>query len=193
VPELSATEELLRDHELLLSQVEDLRASLLALRPGAVANLELAEGRLRARTGAFWKDLRLHFLREEIGLFAEAHRLVTEAPQPDRPLAAFLAGETEEDLSAHVGISKRMNEAIKLVEEIEAAGLLATQDLARLRTMVGIALGLLSRHAAKEESLIFPTLARALTPRQLAAIRTRLRETPLDPTAPLPSQGLEPR
>ncbi len=190
MPELSATEELLRDHRVLLSEVEALRESLLTLRIGPVADLEIAEGRLRARMTAFWKDWRLHCLREEMGLFAEAHRLVAEAAEPDRSLAAFLAGEAEEDLSAHVGISKRFYEALSLLEEIEGAGRLEEQELARLRTMVGLSFSLLTRHATKEESLIFPTLARALTPRQMAMIRKRLWETPLDPTAPLPSQGL---
>jgi hemerythrin-like domain-containing protein len=170
----SPIEELQKDHEILNRDLQGLAATVGALGDSAEALQEVLNGSLRGRMAYFLAGMQLHFRREEEGLFPDAKRMVSEGQSGPDIIVQFFGEEAEDDLNAHAVLSMRMEEMMAILEDAETAGGLDEQARRRLRTLIGLAKGLLERHAAKEDKLIFPMIERALTPAQLDAVLERM-------------------
>ena len=168
-----------KEHQTLEADAAALRAMALRLSASPEASLDAARAHLLARLRAFRLDFRIHCRREEECLYPEARQVAVTGILSDQGLARFLDGEAEEDLSAHLGIARRLSEVAALLEAVEEAGRLAEEDLVRLRAMLGSALTVLEHHVRKEETMVYPVLRRCLTPAQLAAVQQRLWAMPV--------------
>ncbi len=169
-----AVEELRKDHEILRKDTAAFEATVRGLARSPEATGEALSGSLRARLAYFQAGMRLHFRREEEGLFPDVRRMVSEGARRADVIAQFFREEAEDDLSAHTVLVARMDEMIGALAEAEAAGRLGEQEGHQLRVQFGLFKSLLERHAAKEDNLIFPMVERALTPAQLDAVLDRL-------------------
>ncbi len=162
----SPTDDLRREHRLVLADLTEAQVALQELKPGPGAAGPAQT--LRSRLGQFQEGLLLHFQREEQFVYPEASRAGL--------LGEFMNSEAEEDLRAHQVISTRTEELIAAARGIAQAGEIDTQALSRLRTIFGLTRTLLERHASKEDTLIFPMIERGLSAEQLMVMKDHLRE-----------------
>lgn len=167
-------DELRKDHGILANDIKALASDIRDLGESGDAARPALDGTLRARLIDFYEGMLMHFRREEEGLFPDARRLASESNAKLGVAAQFFAEEGEDDLAAHTTLGARMTEMIELLAEVEAAGILDQQSLTKLRAVFSLTQGLLERHAAKEDDLVFPMIERALTPAQLNAVWDRL-------------------
>jgi|GEM_PF-1515418 len=167
-------DELRKDHGILANDIKALASDIRELGESQDAARPALDGSLRARLTEFYEGMLMHFRREEEGLFPDARRLASEGDPKLGVAAQFFAEEGEDDLAAHSTLGARMTEMIDLLAEAEAAGRLDQQSLTRLRAISALTQGILERHAAKEDDLVFPMIERALTPDQLNAVWDRL-------------------
>ena len=167
-------EELRKEHQVLLADAKDLEAAVRALSGDGNASWTEVGGSLRERLEIFHRSLRLHFRREEEGLFPDVQEMVSQRSQRSDVMVQFFAQEGEDDMNAHVVLSMRTEDMLSLIDEIQAAGTVNRQSLARLRTLANLTRSLLERHAEKEDRLIFPMVERALDQLQLEEVAKRL-------------------
>lgn len=73
-----AVEELRKDHEILRKDTAAFEATVRGLARSPEATGEALSGSLRARLAYFQAGMRLHFRREEEGLFPDVRRMVSE-------------------------------------------------------------------------------------------------------------------
>jgi hemerythrin-like domain-containing protein len=123
----------------------------------------------------FRQRFRLHCRREEEALFPEASRLVSEGARGADIFGSFFTSEAEDDMSAHATITGHVNEMIALADAMQEPD--SADDAARkLLPLASLTAGLFQRHAAKEDTLIFPMLEKSLTSDQVEQVRARLQE-----------------
>jgi len=123
----------------------------------------------------FRQRFRLHCRREEEALFPEANRLVSEGARGADIFGSFFTSEAEDDMTAHAAITGHVNEMIDLADALQRPD--SEGEAARkLPPLASLTAGLLQRHAAKEDTLIFPMLEKSLTSDQVEQVRTRLQE-----------------
>jgi len=167
-------EELREEHTALLNEAQDIQSTVRALSGGKEASLGVSEI-LGDELEMFRGQLRMHFRKEEECLFPEAQRMISEGAATGDLFGRFFGEEAEDDMSAHSALSRRTNEMLEVTDGIADSG--GSQDKARkLMALVNLIVGLLERHAAKEETLIFPMLEKSLTTAQIETVRSRLDE-----------------
>jgi hemerythrin-like domain-containing protein len=121
------------------------------------------------------RRLRVHFRREEEGVFPEAQRMVSEGAQGADVFGRFFAQEAEDDMGAHAALARRANEMAEMLGQMQDAGGPDEASARRLLVLAKLTATLLERHAAKEDTLIFPMIEKSLTPAQVDEVRDRLR------------------
>jgi hemerythrin-like domain-containing protein len=116
----------------------------------------------------------LHFRVEEEGLYPRARQIAAEgAPRVDI-LTSFFNEESDDDLKAHALLRARLKELGAMLDRARTDGLSA-ELAARLASAAHATHDLLSRHASKETTLIFPLIERFLDTAQMAAVEERMR------------------
>ncbi len=170
----AAIQDLQDEHETIVAEMEALTGALreLANDEPAVAASEFAS--LRERAEGFRYAFLVHRLKEEDGLFPEIQKAVPGGDPEAGALGRFFAGEARDDLGAHLEIDGHMRELVKLLQVREQAPALDPEVLARARAWVALAQDLLREHAEKEDTLIFPLMARVLTVDQRHVVEQRL-------------------
>ena len=119
-------------------------------------------------------SLLLHFRVEEEGLYPDVQRIAAEgAPRVDI-LTAFFGEESDDDLKAHALLRARLEEIGGMLSRAQAAGM-SDELVGRLANAANLAHDLLSRHAAKEDTLIFPLVERLLDAAQRAAVEAKMQ------------------
>lgn len=167
MPEDSPMEDLRREHRTVLADMAEAQVALQELRPGPGA---LGAGQLlRSRLGQFQEGVLMHFQREEVYVYPGASRAGL--------LGEFLNSEAEDDIRAHQVVSLRTAELIELSENLARGVEIDGQELARLRTIFALTHTLLERHAAKEDTLVFPMIERGLSAEQLGTMKDNLRDS----------------
>lgn len=175
MPVKSPFEDLREEHMALLQEMRDLQSSARGL-VGADASSLGGAGVVRDELEMFRRRLRIHFRREEEGLFPEARRMISEGAKGADVFGSFFAEEAEDDMSAHVGLAARTDEMLELVNQIDAGGPPDEASGRKLLVLCNLTAGLLQRHAAKEDSLIFPMLEKSLKSEQVDDVRSRLHQ-----------------
>jgi iron-sulfur cluster repair protein YtfE (RIC family) len=107
-------------------------------------------------------------------------------------LSQFFGGEAEDDLIAHTVVRERMARVVQLLAASSGAGRLDAESLAKVRSLVEAAKGLLASHLAKEDKLVFPLIDRMLNPDELEAVKGRLQRILLTRDLTDGAQGLQP-
>ena len=116
----------------------------------------------------------LHFRVEEDGLYPDARQIAAEgAPRVDI-LTSFFNEESDDDLKAHALLRARLKELGAMLDRAHTDGLSA-ELAARLASTAHVTHDLLSRHASKETTVIFPLIERFLDTAQMAAVEGRMR------------------
>jgi hemerythrin-like domain-containing protein len=169
--ELSPIAALRQDHVEALAETHVLVADTLGLE-------EADWSQVKEKVANQFSDLRRlllrHFQQEEQALYPEVIQLVSEgAPEVDI-LADFFQEATDADLAAHGLLRSRLHEVATLLARMEPPGEDFASASAALQTTLQFSRNLLSRHAEKEETLVFPILERLLDEKQMAAVRERM-------------------
>jgi hemerythrin-like domain-containing protein len=170
----SPFDELREEHVALLVDARDLQASLRGLAQPEAATLG-GGSLIRDTLDIFQRRLRMHFRREEEGVYPDAERMVSEGAQGADVFGRFFAQEAEDDMSAHATLARRAQEMLEMATQIEGAGGPDEASARRMLALANLTASLLERHAAKEDTLIFPMIQKSLTPAQVDAVRDRLR------------------
>lgn len=166
--------DLRKEHEILLTDVKALTSSV---RQARAAPAEAAD-RLRTlgeQLDMFTRGLLLHFRREEEGLYPDAQQMISEGAERSDVFGQFFAEEGEDDLAAHVTLGSRAQEMRDVLQEMSDAAQPTDEQYRRLLTLAQLTAALVERHAAKEDTLIFPMIERALTADQVDMVGERLR------------------
>lgn len=159
-------EDLKRQHAVLAAEMNGIGELARRLQ---VDSPEELRAEFRERTGVLRRALDMHFLREEEALFPEARRMAAQGAVRSDLLGQFLEGEQEEDLRAHSVMSARMEQAEHLLA-MDMDGPI----LAKVKALVSATASLCGAHSAKENTMIFPIIERALTPEQQQEIWERM-------------------
>jgi len=184
----SPFEEMVQEHMALLTEVGDLQSSIRKLVNPETAALG-GSGVVREALDLFQRRLRVHFRREEEGVFPDAQRMISEGAQGADVFGRFFAQEAEDDMSAHATLTRRANEMLEIAAQVEEAGGLDEASARRLLALVNLTASLLERHAAKEDTLIFPMIEKSLTPGQIGAVAERLQKLGSDRDLASPEEG----
>ena len=171
----SPLDELRKEHQLVLADIADAHAMVREVGASPEAARDAFSGPLRSRLDMFRQGILLHFRREEECLFPDARLLVSQGAHGASILGEFLRSEAEEDMRAHQVIAARTEEIASLLAAGAQQGGLPALSLSHLRTLVGLTHDLLTRHAEKEDKMVFPLIERGLSADQLAIIHERLR------------------
>ena len=162
------------EHRALAKHVGVLLRSLERLRDGSEYIPPGELGELRRQVKALRRTFVIHRTEEEIGLYPEVEARLAEQGAEADALREFFAGQAEEDLAAHAAFDRGVHD----LESLLAA--LKRRDTGQLRTKLfeaaRAATGLLTRHAHKEDTVIFPMILRVLSEEQIATVTTRMRE-----------------
>ncbi len=169
----SPFEDLREEHTALLREMQDVQSAVRGL-VGADASSLGGAGVARDELEMLLHHLRIHFRREEEGLFPEARRMISEGAKGADVFGSFFAEEAEDDMSAHSSLAARTDEMLGLVNQIDAGGSPDEASGRKLLALCNLTAGLLQRHAAKEDSLILPMLEKSLKPEQVDEVRSRL-------------------
>ena len=175
MPGKSPFEDLKDEHVALVTEMSDIQSSVRGLMGGEAGSLG-SGAVLRDELEMFQRRLRIHFSREEEGLFPEAKRMISEGAQGAYVFGSFFAEEAEDDMSAHAALAQRADEMLGIAVQMEAVGRPDESSVKKLRAVAALTAGLLDRHAAKEDTLIFPMLEKGLKPDQVDQVSERLKE-----------------
>ena len=170
----SPFEEMREEHIALLTDVAGLKDSIRRLAQPDIGTPGMGNV-TRDELELFGRRLRVHFRREEEGLFPDAQRMVSEGAHGADVFGRFFAEEAEDDMTAHVTLTRRANEMLEIAAQMQEAGGPDESSARRLLALVNLTASLLERHAAKEDTLIFPMIAKSLTPDKVEAMRQRLQ------------------
>lgn len=169
--ELSPVAELLTDHTQTKADIDALAADTLDLKQEDWSQIK---EEVSQRFAHFQQTLLRHFRREEEALYPDALQMVSEgAPEVDI-IADFFRDATDSDLSAHTLLRGRLQEIAGKLTQLAREGEGFAPLALDLQGSLQAARDLLARHVEKEETLIFPMLARLLDAGQMAAVRERL-------------------
>jgi hemerythrin-like domain-containing protein len=170
-------EGLYRDHRSLATNLQSLHETIQHLSPSPSASAdEVVSGRLRGRFQVLYLGLTHHFRQEEQGLYPEARPLISQGARGADVFGQFFAAEAEEDHGCHAVIASRVEGITDLLQEAEQAGELGADQIARLRSIMGLVRGIFDRHADKEDRFIYPMLQQSLDFDQRTRVRQRLQE-----------------
>ena len=184
----SPFEDLKDEHVALLTEMNDIQSSVRGLM--GTGEKYLSGGVvLRDELEMFQRQLRMHFRREEEGLFPEAKRMISEGAQGADVFGSFFAEEAEDDMSAHTALARRVNEMLEIGVQMEGTGLPGESSAQKMRALAALTLELLQRHAAKEDTLIFPMLEKGLTPDEVDQVSERLKEIGSNRDLSQPGEG----
>jgi len=172
----SPFDELRQEHVQVLGDMKTLSATVGGLGARTKVSWTEASATLRDQLEIVRRGLKLHFRREEEGLFPFAQQAVSEGARGADILGSFFAEEAEDDIGAHGVLNARTHEMLSLLSVMQQAEKPDGQSLAHLRTLVSLASGLLESHAAKEDKLIFPMIQRSLSPKQVEGVSARLQQ-----------------
>jgi len=170
----SPFDDIREEHISLLTEMNEVQSAIRGLSGREMGSLG-QQAVVRDVLEMFRQRFRLHCRREEEALFPEASRLVSEGARGADVFGSFFASEAEDDMNAHASITGHVNEMIDLAAAMEDANS-ADDSIRKLPPLASLTAGLLQRHAAKEDTLIFPMLERSLTPDQIDEVRARLQE-----------------
>ncbi|MFB3883383.1 MAG: hemerythrin domain-containing protein [Armatimonadota bacterium] len=171
--------ELADDHMALVVDMGDLQGAVRRLNQPSLGTLD-SGNQIADMLDAFQWRLRVHFRREEEGVFPEAHRIISEGSKGADVFGRFFGEEAEDDMSAHSALARRVNEMTEIAAHIASSGASDQAAARRLLALVNLTANLLQRHADKEDRLIFPMIENSLTPEQVGAVRDRLRQIPTE-------------
>jgi len=168
----SVLDDLKREHEAVLAELRALIEEVERVEEGSAELTPEALEACRERVRSLRRTFVVHRCREEVGLFPDVEQIVSQgAPRVDI-LWTFFAGEADDDIAAHVAIEERLKEIDALLERLpegEEVGA-ALGDTARAMA------DLLTRHAVKEDTEVFPMMVRVLSEDQLAEVAKRMAE-----------------
>lgn len=173
--ETSPTNELRKEHQLVLADIAAAHEMMQGLGAGPEAPQGFFSASFRARLDMFRQGILVHFRREEECLYPAANAMVSAGARGADLLGRFFNSEAEDDMQAHQVIRTRTNEIMSLFDA-GTRGELNAMSVAHLRTITGLTKSLLERHALKEDNMIFPLIERGLTFEELAAVSDRMRE-----------------
>ena len=171
--------ELADDHMALVVDMGDLQGAIHRLAQPGVGALDSGRQIVDLLDSFQWR-LRVHFRREEEGVFPEAQRIVSEGAQGADVFGRFFAEEAEDDMSAHATLARRTSEMLEIATRMADAGAPDQASARHLLALVDLTANLLQRHADKEDRLIFPMIEKSLTPQQVGEVRDRLRKIPTE-------------
>ena len=163
----SPIDELRKEHQRLVTDLKGLQDS-------ARESSDQVDATGRDRIEMFQRALQIHVRREEEGLFPDARQLVARSSKHPAVLSSFFGSEAEEDIDAHRVLAERTQQLLDLIWDISQAAKPDPPSMARLRALLGLTLGLLERHADKEDKLIFPMIERSLKPAELEQVAERI-------------------
>jgi len=173
----SPFEELRDEHSTLLAEGRDIQSTVRALLGREEKSLGVS-AILEDELEMFRRHLQMHFRKEEECLFPEAQRMISEGAAVGDLFGRFFGEEAEDDMSAHAALFQRTSEMLEVTAVIGESD--RSQSKTReLMALGNLMVGLLERHAAKEDTLIFPMLEKSLTASQIAEIQSRLDELAL--------------
>jgi hemerythrin-like domain-containing protein len=168
----SPIDELRFEHRLLSVHLADLETMLREVTSDEAwerVGLEVCR-----RLDAFLAALAVHFRKEEDGLFPDVRAMVAEDPTAFDIVGRFFAEEADEDLGAHRVLAARAADMVSTLDEAQRAASLGAVRLQQLLDLTESEKDLMTRHAGKEEQVVFPMIARSLSHEQLTRIGTRL-------------------
>jgi hemerythrin-like domain-containing protein len=171
----SPFDDLNEDHRALENDVGELKSTIQGL-TGQEASSLGGGGLIRDELEMFQKKLRIHFRREEEGLFPEARRIISEGARGADVFGSFFGEEAEDDMSAHASLASRTSQMLEIAGHLEESGRPDEQTARQLLSLINSAASLLERHAAKEDTLIFPMLKKSLTDDQIDEVQSRVQE-----------------
>ncbi|MBN1460159.1 MAG: hemerythrin domain-containing protein [Armatimonadetes bacterium] len=171
----SPFDDLNEEHRALQTDVAELKSTIRNLTGQETSSLG-SGGVIRDELEMFRKKLRIHFRREEEGLFPEARRIISEGARGADVFGSFFAEEAEDDMSAHASLTSRANQMLEIAGQLEESGRPDEQTARQLLSLINLTSTLLDRHAAKEETLIFPMLEKSLTSDQVDDVQSRVQE-----------------
>jgi hemerythrin-like domain-containing protein len=171
----SPFDELDGEHQALLNDVGELKSSIPSLTGQETSSLG-GEGVIRDQLDMFQTKLRIHFRREEEGLFPEARRIISEGARGADIFGSFFAEEAEDDMSAHASLARRTSQMLGVAGQLEESGRSDEETARQLLSLINLTSSLLARHAAKEDTLIFPMLKKSLTDAQIEEVQSRVQE-----------------
>jgi len=188
----SPFEDLKDEHVSLLGEMTELVGRMRDMANPEKTALGGSAGVLRDGLEMFDHHLHTHFRREEEGLFPEAQRMISGGAQGADVFGRFFAEEAEDDMGAHATLSERTSKLLSILADLEALGGVDEATSRKLLAIGNATAGLLQRHAAKEDSLIFPMIERSLTPGQVEQVSARLEKigSARDLTGESPEEGL---
>ena len=161
-----------QEHDLAVDLMNRLRDVAAPLASGAANAQALASA--RDTLARLRPALLLHFRVEEEGLYPDVQQTVAaDAPRVDI-LSAFFGDESDDDLKAHTLLRARVQEIAGTLDRARE-GHLGAEAASRLHAAIELAHGLLTRHAHKETTLIFPMIERLLDRSHMAAAEERMR------------------
>jgi hemerythrin-like domain-containing protein len=170
----SPFDDIREEHASLLTEMNEVQSAIRGLSGRQLGSLG-QQAVVRDVLEMFRQRFRLHCRREEEAVFPEASRLVSEGARGADVFGSFFASEAEDDMSAHAAITGHVNEMIVLADAMQEPD--SADDAARkLPPLASLTAGLLQRHAAKEDTLIFPMLEKSLSIDQIDQVRSRLQE-----------------
>lgn len=170
----SPFDDLNEEHRALVNEAGQLKSTIRNLTGQETSSL--ASGSVvRDELEMFRKKLRIHFRREEEGLFPEARRIISEGARGADIFGSFFAEEAEDDMSAHTSLTNRVNQMLEVTDQLEARGRPDEETAQQLLSLINLTSSLLERHAAKEDTLIFPMLEKSLTSEQVDDVRSRVQ------------------
>ncbi len=172
----SPFEDMMEEHVALVTEMGELMNSMRELANSEKAPLGAEPGLVRNSLELFQYRLRTHFRREEEGLYPEAQRIISEGAQGADIFGRFFAEEAEEDMGAHATLTRRVNEMLTIVTDLDLADPASEAVIRKLIAIGSSTAGLLQRHAEKEDAMIFPMIARSLTPVQVGQVSERLQQ-----------------
>lgn len=168
----SMLEELRREHETVLEGVRAMIEEVERVERGEAEPTPEAMAACRQRVHSLRKAFTIHRCHEEVALFPEVEQFVARgAPRVDI-LGSFFAGEAEDDIVAHVGIAEGLQQIDRVLEQL----LRRDEPESDLGEAARGLADLITRHAAKEDTEIFPMMVRVVTREQLADVAERIAE-----------------
>jgi len=168
----SILDDLRKEHEAVLDGVRAMIGEVERVGAGGEPPTREQVENCRERLRSLRRAFTVHRCREEVGLFPEVEQVVSEgAPRVDI-IRSFFAGETEDDISAHVAVENQLQGLDTLLARLARGEDVRVSVGETARSLADC----LTRHAMKEDTEIFPLMLRTLTERQLANISERMAE-----------------
>jgi len=168
----SVFEELRKDHEVVLAGVRAVVEKVERVEQGGPKPTPEALAVCQKSVRALRRAFTVHRCREEVGLFPEVEQLVSQGAPSVDILGSFFAGEAEDDIVAHVGIAEGLQQIDRVLEQL----LRRDEPESDLGEAARGLADLITRHAAKEDTEIFPMMVRVVTREQLADVAERIAE-----------------